>query len=90
MIRMGLKKSLFPIEELSIFGLFEIIPKIFTDTGTKGASDVNAGLMIISPNQKEYDSLIKEITSPVSKWMGPGKKHIGFYDMYLNKNSSIT
>ena len=29
MIRMGLKKSLFPIEELSIFGLFEIIPKIF-------------------------------------------------------------
>tara|TARA_Y100000817_G_scaffold260009_1_gene214087 strand:+ start:528 stop:2702 length:2175 start_codon:yes stop_codon:yes gene_type:complete len=68
----------------------EIIPKIFTDTGTKGASDVNAGLMIVSPNQKEYDSLIKEITSPISKWMGPGKKHIGYYDMDLNKNSSIT
>ena len=67
----------------------EKIPHIFTDIGTKGSSDVNAGLMVISPDQKEYDSMIKQITSPVSKWMGPGKEHIGFYDMDLNKESSI-
>ena len=67
----------------------EKIPDIFTDIGTKGSSDVNAGLMVISPNQKEYDSMIKQLTSPVSKWMGPGKEHIGFYDMDLNKESSI-
>ena len=66
------------------------IPKIFTDTGTKGASDVNAGLMIIEPNQKEYDSMINELTGPIDSWMGPGKKHIGFYDMDLNKDTSIT
>ena len=29
MIRAGLKKSLFPIKELSIFGIFEVFPKIF-------------------------------------------------------------
>ncbi len=67
----------------------EKIPHIFTDIGTKGSSDVNAGLMVISPDQKEYDSMIKQVTSPVSKWMGPGKEHIGFYDMDLNKESSI-
>ena len=68
----------------------EMIPKIFTEIGTPGASDVNAGLMVISPNKKEYDEMIKELTSPISTWMGPGKKHIGFYDMDLNKESSIT
>jgi len=66
------------------------IPKIFTDIGTKGSSDVNAGLMVVSPNKKEYDSMIKELTSPVSKWMGPGKEHIGFYDMELDHNKNIT
>ena len=29
MIKSGLTKSLFPIKELSIFGIFEIIPKIY-------------------------------------------------------------
>ena len=29
MIKSGLKKSLFPIKKLSIFGVFEVIPKIF-------------------------------------------------------------
>lgn len=68
----------------------ETIPKIFTDIGTKGSSDVNAGLLVISPNKKEYDSMIKQLTSPVSKWMGPGKEHIGFYDMELDRDKSIT
>ena len=65
------------------------IPKIFTDVGTKGASDVNAGLMVISPNKKEYNDMIKQLTSPVKGWLGPGKEHIGFYDMELNKEKSI-
>ena len=66
------------------------IPKIFTETGTKGASDVNAGLMLIEPSQKEYDDMIKQLQSPIASWMGPGKEHIGFYDMDLNKDNSLT
>jgi len=58
----------------------EPIPKIFTDVDTPGGADVNAGLMIVSPNKKEYDSMIKEITSPLKSWMGPEKYHKGFYD----------
>ena len=65
------------------------IPKIFTDIGTKGSSDVNAGLMVISPNKKEYDEMIKQITSPAKNWLGPGKEHIGFYDMELDNEKSI-
>ena len=65
------------------------IPDIFTDIGTKGSSDVNAGLMVISPNKKEYDEMIKQITSPAKSWLGPGKEHIGFYDMELDKEKSI-
>ena len=30
MIKSGLTKSLFPINELSVFGIFEVIPKIWT------------------------------------------------------------
>ena len=58
----------------------EPIPKIFTDVDTPGGADVNAGLMVISPNKKEYDSMIKEITGPLQSWMGPEKFHKGFYD----------
>ena len=63
------------------------IPKIFTDTGDPGASDVNAGLMLVKPDKKEYASLLAELTSPVSKWMGPGKLHKGFYDMDFSGKS---
>ena len=65
------------------------IPKIFTDTGTKGASDVNAGLMVISPNKDEYESMINQLTSPTKDWLGPGKEHIGFYDMELDNEKSL-
>ena len=65
----------------------EKIPKIFTDTGDPGASDVNAGLMLVEPDAKEYASLLAELTSPVSKWMGPGKTHKGFYDMDFSGKS---
>ena len=63
------------------------IPKIFTDTGDPGASDVNAGLMLVKPDKKEYASLLAELTSPVSRWMGPGKLHKGFYDMDFSGKS---
>ena len=56
------------------------IPKIFTDIDTPGGSDVNAGLLVISPNKEEYDEMIKEITSPIKEWMGKDKLHKGFYD----------
>jgi len=46
--------------------------------------------MVISPNKKEYDAMIKQLTSPAKEWMGPGKEHIGFYDMELNKDKSIS
>jgi len=56
------------------------IPKIFTDVDTPGGADVNAGLMVVSPNKAEYEQMIAEITSPLKDWMGPEKYHKGFYD----------
>ena len=58
----------------------EPIPKIFTDVDTPGGADVNAGLMVIKPNKKEYNSMIRQITGPLQSWMGPEKYHKGFYD----------
>ena len=46
------------------------IPKLFTDINKPGGADVNAGLLVISPNKKEYDDMIKELTSPLNTWMG--------------------
>ena len=63
------------------------IPSIFTDVGTKGSSDVNAGLMVISPDKEEYDDMIRQLKSPTEEWLGPGKEHIGFYDMDLSGKS---
>ena len=56
------------------------IPKIFTDVDTPGGSDVNAGLLLVEPNKKEYDSMIKELQQPIEKWMGKDKYHKGFYN----------
>ena len=65
----------------------EKIPKIFTEIDKPGGSDVNAGLMVITPNKVEYDSMIKELTSPLEKWMGPGKLHRGFTDFDFSGES---
>ena len=65
----------------------EKIPKMFTDIDKPGGSDVNAGLMVISPNKKEYDSMIKELTSPLEKWMGKTKLHKGFHDFDFSGKS---
>ncbi len=56
------------------------IPKAITDIDKPTGADVNAGLMIVSPNKKEYNEMIKELTSPVETWMGSNKKHKGYYD----------
>ncbi len=58
----------------------EPIPKIFTDVDTPGGADVNAGLMVVKPSKREYDSMIRQITGPLQSWMGPEKYHKGFYD----------
>tara|TARA_B100001094_G_scaffold271941_1_gene277498 strand:+ start:3093 stop:5294 length:2202 start_codon:yes stop_codon:yes gene_type:complete len=60
------------------------IPKLFTDINKPGGADVNAGLLVVTPNKKEYDEMIKEITSPLDTWMGKDKFHKGFYDFDFN------
>ena len=57
----------------------EKIPKEITDVDKKSGADVNAGLLLVEPNKKEYDSMIEELTSPLESWMGKDKKHKGFY-----------
>ncbi len=61
------------------------IPKELTDVDQPSGADINAGLLLIEPNQKEYDSMIKELTSPLETWMGPNKVHKGFYTFNFDK-----
>ena len=65
----------------------KIIPKELTDVDQKTGADVNAGLLLIKPNKKEYNSMIKELTSPLENWMGPNKLHKGFYTFDFDKPS---
>jgi thiol-disulfide isomerase/thioredoxin len=55
------------------------IPKEITDIDKPTGADVNAGLLLVKPDKKEYESMIKELSSPLDTWMGPKKKHKGFY-----------
>lgn len=55
------------------------IPKEITDVDKPTGADVNAGLLLVKPDKKEYDAMIKELSSPLKTWMGPKKKHKGFY-----------
>ena len=57
----------------------EKIPKEITNIDSKSGADINAGLMVISPNKWEYNEMINELTSPLKTWMGPKKKHTGFW-----------
>ena len=56
------------------------IPKELTDIDKKTGADVNAGLLLVEPNNKEYQAMIDELQSPVNQWMGPDKVHKGFWD----------
>ena len=63
----------------------EIIPKELTDIDKKTGADINAGLLLVKPDKKEYNSMIKEITSPAKEWIGPNKRHKGFYTFDFSK-----
>ena len=63
----------------------QTIPKELTDIDKPTGADVNAGLLLVEPNKKEYDSMIKELTSKVDTWMGENKLHKGFYSFDFNK-----
>uniref|UniRef100_A0A6C0L188 Thioredoxin domain-containing protein n=1 Tax=viral metagenome TaxID=1070528 RepID=A0A6C0L188_9ZZZZ len=61
------------------------IPKELTDIDKKTGADVNAGLLLVEPNKKEYNAMIKELTSPLKEWMGKNKTHKGFYHFNFDK-----
>ena len=63
------------------------IPKELTDIDKKTGADVNAGLLLVKPDKKEYNAMIKEITSPAKKWIGPNKLHKGFYTFDFSEPS---
>ena len=65
------------------------IPKEITDIDKPTGADVNAGLLLVKPNKKEYDSMIKELSSSLETWMGPKKKHKGFYSFNFDNPSGI-
>ncbi len=65
----------------------EVIPKELTDVDKKTGADVNAGLLLVKPDKKEYNAMIKEITSPAKKWIGPNKLHKGFYTFDFSEPS---
>ena len=68
----------------------EKIPKAFTDVDTPAGADVNAGLLLVKPDKKEYDSMIKELKQPIEKWMGDKKYHKGFYNFDFDNKSGKT
>ena len=57
--------------------------KLLTDIDSKSGADVNAGLMVVSPNKWEYNEMIQELTSPIKTWMGSDKKHKDFGHLIL-------
>ena len=65
------------------------IPKEITDIDQPSGADVNAGLLVVKPNKKEYDSMIKELSSPLETWMGPKKKHKGFYSFNFDSPTGM-
>ena len=67
----------------------KLIPKEITDIDKPSGADVNAGLLLIEPNKKEYDSMIKELSSPLETWMGPKKHHKGFYSFNFDSPTGM-
>jgi glutaredoxin len=62
-----------------------VIPSFITDVDKPTGADVNAGLLLVKPDKKEYDEMIKQLTSPLKTWMGPNKFHKGFYTFNFDK-----
>ena len=67
----------------------KLIPKEITDVDKPTGADVNAGLLLVKPDKKEYDSMIKELSSPLETWMGPNKKHKGFYSFNFDNPTGM-
>ena len=67
----------------------EKIPKEFTDIDKPPGSDVNAGLMVIEPNQKEYDDMISQLVKPTKEWLGKNHFHKGFYTFDFDNPQGI-
>tara|TARA_B100001094_G_scaffold212242_1_gene206203 strand:+ start:728 stop:2875 length:2148 start_codon:yes stop_codon:yes gene_type:complete len=67
----------------------KLIPKEITDIDKPSGADVNAGLLLIKPNKKEYNAMIKELSSPLNSWMGPNKKHKGFYSFNFDNPTGM-
>lgn len=67
----------------------EIIPKNLTDIENIYASDINASLLIIEPDNNTFKSMIDELQSPLEDWFSETKYHKGFwlgndfYDFYF-------
>ena len=57
----------------------EVIPKNLTDIENIYASDINASLLIVEPNQATFDEMISELQTPLDQWFGTegDKKHFG-------------
>jgi hypothetical protein len=55
------------------------IPKLFTDIENSYASDINASLLVISPDNTLYENMIKELQTPLDLWFGNDKYHKGFW-----------
>lgn len=64
----------------------QFIPKILTDIENMYASDINASLLIITPNTDLYYNLITDLQKPINEWFGPDKNHKGFWlgNAFLN------
>jgi len=65
----------------------EKIPQLITDIDKPSGADVNAGLLVVSPDKWEYNEMIRELTSPAKDWIGPDKFHKGFYTFDFDKLS---
>jgi len=65
------------------------IPKNLTDIYNIYASDINASLLVITPDNNIYNDMIRELQTPLEYWFGDDKKHKGlwlgnnFYNFYF-------
>jgi hypothetical protein len=65
------------------------IPKYLTDIENIFSSDINASLLIVTPDDNEFRSMINELQTPLDRWFGEDLNHKGFwlgnnyYDFYF-------
>ena len=57
----------------------QLIQKSLTDIENIYASDINASLLVVEPNNDTFQSMIKQLTTPLDEWFAEGKEHTGFW-----------